>query len=106
VRSIVGRFLEHSRVLHFGNGGHDEYWMGSADLMHRNLDRRVEALVLVTDPSSRAELQRVFDVTLGERSRAFLLDAEGMWHRRRSEGGAPLEDPQVIMLRRALSRSE
>ena len=49
VRSILGRFLEHSRIFHFGNGGEPEYWIGSADLMHRNLDRRVEALVRVAD---------------------------------------------------------
>ena len=61
VRSIVGRFLEHSRVFRFGNGGDDEFWIGSADLMHRNLDRRVEALVRVTDPAAQAELRRVLD---------------------------------------------
>ena len=49
---MIGRFLEHSRIFHFGNGGHDEYWIGSADMMHRNLDRRVEALVQVKDPSA------------------------------------------------------
>ena len=61
VRSIVGRFLEHSRVLRFGNGGDDEFWIGSADLMHRNLDRRVEALVQITDPAAQAELRRVLE---------------------------------------------
>jgi polyphosphate kinase len=62
VRSILGRFLEHSRVFHFGNGdaaGGGEFWIGSADLMHRNLDRRVEVLVEVTDAVARAELDRI-----------------------------------------------
>jgi len=53
---VLGRFLEHSRVFRFGSG---EYWIGSADLMHRNLDRRVEALVQVTDPTSQSELDRM-----------------------------------------------
>ncbi len=54
VRSILGRFLEHSRVFAFGNGGEPEVWIGSADMMHRNLDRRIEALVRVSDPAHRA----------------------------------------------------
>ena len=58
VRSILGRFLEHSRVFRFGNGGDDRsIWIGSADLMHRNLDRRVEAMVRVTDEAARAQLR-------------------------------------------------
>ncbi len=57
VRSILGRFLEHSRVFAFGNGGEPEVWIGSADMMHRNLDRRIEALVRVVDPGHRAAPQ-------------------------------------------------
>ena len=57
VRSVLGRFLEHSRVFAFGNGGEPEVWIGSADMMHRNLDRRIEALVRVTDPAHRAALE-------------------------------------------------
>ena len=56
VRTILGRFLEHSRVFGFANGGDPEVWIGSADMMHRNLDRRVEALVRVVDPAHRATL--------------------------------------------------
>ena len=54
VRSILGRFLEHSRIFWFANGGEPDVWIGSADMMHRNLDRRVEALVQITDPSHRS----------------------------------------------------
>jgi polyphosphate kinase len=106
VRSIVGRFLEHSRILRFGNAGKEEFWMGSADLMHRNLDRRVEALVQVTDPTAQGELRRVFDISLRDNTRGFDLDGDGLWHRRMPIGDAPLEDPQELLLRRALGRTD
>jgi polyphosphate kinase len=63
VRSLLGRFLEHSRIYHFVNGGDDEFWIGSADLMHRNLDRRVESLVRIERPVHKASLQEVFDLS-------------------------------------------
>ena len=88
VRSILGRFLEHSRVFRFGDDGDDaEFWIGSADLMHRNLDRRVEALVQVTDPVARAELDQVL-TTVDERRhrRRSSCTADGTWTRRT---GAP-----------------
>ena len=59
VRSILGRFLEHSRIYRFGDGDDDEIWIGSADMMHRNLDRRVEALVRVDDPGHRSRLRSI-----------------------------------------------
>jgi polyphosphate kinase len=106
VRSIVGRFLEHSRVFRFGNAGRDEYWMGSADLMHRNLDRRVEALVQVTDATAQAELRRVFEISLSDDARGFDLDGDGLWHRRMAIDDSVLEDPQELLLRRALGRPD
>src|SRR6478752_474328 len=66
VRSILGRFLEHSRVFAFESGGDPEVWLGSADLMHRNLDRRVEALVKVTDRAQRADLLQLIDRAMDE----------------------------------------
>jgi polyphosphate kinase len=106
VRSIVGRFLEHSRVFRFGNAGRDEYWMGSADLMHRNLDRRVEALVQVTDATAQTELRRVFEISLRDDVRGFDLDGDGLWHRRMAIDDGVLEDPQELLLRRALGRPD
>jgi polyphosphate kinase len=77
VRSILGRFLEHSRVIHFV--GADEYWIGSADLMHRNLDRRVEALVQVTDPRLTAQLDRMFASALHPLTRCWVLNPDSTW---------------------------
>ena len=62
VRSILGRFLEHSRIIHVRNGGQDEVYIGSADLMHRNLDRRVETLIRVDDPAARSRLLGLLDL--------------------------------------------
>lgn len=59
VRSVVGRFLEHSRIFHFGGGGDPEFWIGSADMMHRNLDRRVEALLQLKDPAVTAQVTAI-----------------------------------------------
>ena len=84
VRSIVGRFLEHSRIFHFANGngpGKPGYWFGSADLMPRNLDRRVEAVVPVDQPHLRARLQQVLDVNLADDELAWELLADGAWRK-------------------------
>jgi polyphosphate kinase len=77
VRSILGRFLEHSRIFHFGSA--DEYWIGSADMMHRNLDRRVEVLLRVADPKLSAQLGEVFDSCLDPATRCWVLEGDGTW---------------------------
>lgn len=77
VRSILGRFLEHSRVFHFRAGG--THWIGSADMMHRNLDRRIEALVRVKDPKLTAQLDNIFDSALDPETRCWVLTASGEW---------------------------
>lgn len=81
VRSIVGRYLEHSRIFRFGSRGRDRtYYIGSADLMPRNLDRRVEALAPVDDPTAQFRIDEIIDVLLADDTLAWELDAEGIWH--------------------------
>ena len=79
VRSIVGRFLEHSRILAFGERRERHYVIGSADLMPRNLDRRVEAMTPVFDKDLQARLQEILDVNMADDSLAWSLDGEGAW---------------------------
>ena len=83
VRSIVGRFLEHSRIYHFAHGadGGPVYYIGSADLMPRNLDRRVEALVPVEDPMLQVRLQEILDVNLSDDRLAWALGPDTTWNR-------------------------
>ena len=103
VRSIVGRFLEHSRIYAFGAGGpdsSDDVWMGSADLMHRNLDRRVELLIRVTDPAHKAELRSLIDLAMDPSISSWWLGADGSWTRHHlDETGAPLIDLQEHLIR-------
>lgn len=80
VRSIVGRYLEHSRIYRFGARGHDRtYLIGSADLMERNLDRRVEALTPVEDPDLQFRLDEILEVCMADDSLAWQLGADGVW---------------------------
>lgn len=79
VRSIVGRSLEHSRILRFGCGPDAETWIGSADLMERNLDRRVEVLVRLDDPAHRQRLDRVMALAMADSGSAWTLGADGAW---------------------------
>jgi polyphosphate kinase len=81
VRSIVGRFLEHSRVMSFDNDGDPEWWLGSADLMHRNLDRRVETLLRVCDEAARRELTHIFAAAMAPEVTSWQLGGDGRWTR-------------------------
>ncbi len=81
VRSIIGEFLEHSRIWGFSNGGDPEWYIGSADLMDRNLDRRVEAVVPVEDAEARNRLARIIDVLLADDRRSWQLLPDGTWKR-------------------------
>jgi polyphosphate kinase len=99
VRSILGRFLEHSRVFSFANGGDPEVWIGSADLMHRNLDRRVEALVRLRSRTHRGELERLLDLCFDEATSSWHLRADGGWDRHAVDAdGKPLRDLQQYVI--------
>jgi polyphosphate kinase len=109
VRSVLGRFLEHSRIYAFGVDDTDTgggVWIGSADLMHRNLDRRVETLVRVADPAHRAELRGLIDMAMDETTSSWWLDADGTWTRHHLDAsGAPLNDIQEYLIRTRQGRT-
>jgi polyphosphate kinase len=99
VRSILGRFLEHSRVLEFTSPG--EYYIGSADMMHRNLDRRIEALVRVQGRDTKAKLRTMLDHAFSDEVSAWVLDADGSWERRTvGLDGSRLSDYQNDLMTR------
>ena len=105
VRSIVGRFLEHSRVFRFGVGDDAEYWIGSADLMHRNLDRRVEALVRVTLPSAQDDLRHVLELSMADEGEGWDLAGDGTWRRRPTIPTGPHMHLQEALLRRVIGKA-
>ena len=99
VRSILGRFLEHSRIFWFDNGGEPKVYIGSADMMHRNLDRRVEALLLITDQGHIAEIRSLFDRALSDEVPRWELGPDGVWTRRHCDAeGRPLADLQATLI--------
>ncbi|MDP0399047.1 RNA degradosome polyphosphate kinase [Tsukamurella strandjordii] len=96
VRSILGQFLEHSRILHFRGAG--EFWIGSADMMHRNLDRRIEVMAQVKDPRLTQQLGDIFDSALDPATRCWVLDADGNWNASPTPGD-PVRDHQRELMR-------
>jgi polyphosphate kinase len=95
VRSILGRYLEHSRIFAFEHDGDEQVYIGSADMMHRNLDRRVEALVRVTSPNHVKELSALFDLAMNDGTSSWWLGADGEWTRHSlGEDDRPLVDLQ------------
>jgi polyphosphate kinase len=101
VVSVVGRFLEHSRVYGFHRGDERFYWMGSGDLMPRNLDTRVELLVPIEDPRGRAEIQETIELCLADDAFAWDLKSDDTWERRR--GGT--RSVQSELMERAAERA-
>ena len=105
VRSSLGRFLEHSRIFAFANGGEPEMWIGSADLMHRNLDRRVEVLVRVCDPRHVDQLGRLLDSLFDDATSSWRLASDGTWTgEHRDASGARLADLQETLITDARRR--
>lgn len=105
VRSVLGRYLEHSRIFSFENGGEPEVFIGSADMMHRNLDRRVETLVRIEQPDHIHDLQEIFDIGMSEHTAGWALDADGLWVRTAYDSsGSPLQDLQDSLMNKAISR--
>jgi polyphosphate kinase len=119
VRSVLGRFLEHARVYAFGPedmprqrvgnpaGAEEplgqpeapEIWLGSSDLMHRNLDRRVELLVRVSDPGHEATLRGLLNMAMNDATASWWLDQEGTWTRHYLDSsGEPLHDLQAYLV--------
>lgn len=95
VRSILGRFLEHSRIFHFR--GADEFWIGSADMMHRNLDRRVEVMAQVKDPRLTAQMGDILDSSLDPTTRCWLLQPDGRWAAAPADGEDVREHQEAMM---------
>jgi polyphosphate kinase len=103
VRSILGRFLEHSRIYAFGPADDDdgEVWIGSADLMHRNLDRRVECLCRIKSPEQQHELRTLIDLAMDDGTSSWWLSGDGTWTRHHQDpDGKPLRDLQQYLLAR------
>ena len=95
VRSILGQFLEHSRVMHFQ--GIDEFWIGSADMMHRNLDRRVEVMAQVKDRRLTEQLDEMFDSAMHPATRCWELGSDGSWTAAPRDG-REVRDHQVWLM--------
>ncbi len=98
VKSVLGRYLEHSRIFSFVNNGDPQVYIGSADMMHRNLDRRVEVLVRLTTPEHLREIDEIFDLAMSPETAAWTLDGYGEWHRHhQKDDGSPLRDMQNVL---------
>ena len=105
VRSILGRYLEHSRIFWFANDGDPQVYIGSADMMHRNLDRRVEALVRLVRPEHLDELAGLLDQAMSDETSSWWLGSDGVWVRHdTSPTGEPLSDMQTALMRQIAGR--
>jgi polyphosphate kinase len=105
VRSILGRFLEHSRLFVFDYGGKTEFFLGSADLMPRNLDHRIELVAPVEDARAQQEIVRAFDTWIADNASAWELSSEGRWMKLRPKKGDRPKPSQAVFMRNARARA-
>ena len=104
VRSVLGRFLEHSRVFHFESGDRSRFYLGSADLMPRNLDHRVEVVTPIDDIGAQSELAATIDALLSDTASSWELDPDGIWHRISPKKEDRPRSAQAVLMRRARRR--
>lgn len=105
VRSILGRYLEHARIYAFANDGDPDVLIGSADLMHRNLDRRVEALVKIKDPEHIEQLLGLLDMSMAQTTTSWHLQSDGTWQRHAvGDDGERLDDSQELLMNQTRGR--
>ena len=104
VRSIVGTFLEHSRIFYFENNGSPEFFMGSADWMPRNLDKRIEILFPVEDPELQKRIKHILDIQLADTKKAHLLKPDGSYEKVDQRGKTPLNS-QMYFCEQAIKNS-
>ncbi|MCU1545796.1 MAG: degradosome polyphosphate kinase [Homoserinimonas sp.] len=105
VKSVLGRYLEHSRIFSFWNNADPQVYIGSADMMHRNLDRRVEALVRLTDPEHLAEIGAIFDLAMSDETASWMLGPDGDWSRHhRADDGTRFRDMQNVRMQQISTR--
>ena len=103
VISIIGRFLEHSRIYYFQNGGDATVLIGSADWMARNLDRRVEVITPIDDPDISNDLQEILGIMLADNRQAWDMQPDGSYHQRRPHPGTEAESTQQTLMNMAMS---
>ena len=104
VISVIGRFLEHSRIFYFQNDGDERYYIGSADWMPRNLDRRVEAVVPIEEPSLRLRLSDILQTCLNDNRQAWEMTADGTYEQRQPKAGESNRSTHKLLMKKALAR--
>ena len=104
VRSVLGRFLEHSRLFNFETGSGSRFYLGSADLMSRNLDHRIEVVVPVEEVEAQKEITAAFDALLADTASSWELANDGVWHRAQAKKDSRRRSAQAVLMRRARRR--